>query len=525
MAVTYVNASTGAADAGGAFTATGMAPAAAGNIIILQVLQDGTTDSAVTQTSATNITALDGTANTWTPIGEYQVGNAESGRQYLWVGRSTGTSAPTFTGGNSTSEDVFARMYEFSGVDANATTVAGILENATAGTIGSAYNTSTTCSDVSVQTTYAGGMALNFVALSDDAMGLAVFAGMSGGTWALSPDVYSDSAGTDGSIALMRAPMTAAGTIDGGSDAITSIGWGVIGFALIPELSPTVSLGTPNDNATISDTTPDLKFTGTDANGDTVDYQVQVDTAVTFDIDVTQTSGINEYNFKTSSATLGQSFVATDSHSLITIDLKLYKVLNPVDNLIIELMTDSISGAAVATSNEVTGSSLTTNTVGAIVPFTFSTPYSVTNGNKYYFRIKRTGSTDTTNYYTVINDAWGATYLAGDMYHYLTDTWYIYNENQASFYFVIYKTPLISALSTDHTGFSAGASHPTASGAEQTYTVQTALVGAGPFYWRVRATDPLGSATWGAWSPGDSTLGYDHFHISAGERRIFITHS
>src|SRR3990172_6421901 len=172
MAVTYVNASTPNTDAGGAFTVTGMAPGAAGRIIILQIFQDGTTNGAVTQTSATNITALGGTANTWTAIGEYTVGASDEGRQYLWVGRSTGTSAPTFTGGNSTSEDLYCRMYEFSGVDANATTLAGILENATAGTIGNGSGTSSagdlTVKDVSVQTTYAGGLALNFIGYNDE---------------------------------------------------------------------------------------------------------------------------------------------------------------------------------------------------------------------------------------------------------------------------------------------------------------------------------------------------------------------
>ena len=65
-----------------------------------------------------------------------------------------------------------------------------------------------------------------------------------------------------------------------------------------------------------------------------------------------------------------------------------------------------------------------------------------------------------------------------------------------------------------------------AAAADRIFYVYTdySLSGAGPFYWRVRGTDPSGSGTWGAWSPGDSTLGYDHFHIST-ERRVFLTHS
>ena len=54
-APTYVKASTGTTDASGAWSHTGMTPAAAGNIIILQVLVDGTTAGIPTVTSVTNI--------------------------------------------------------------------------------------------------------------------------------------------------------------------------------------------------------------------------------------------------------------------------------------------------------------------------------------------------------------------------------------------------------------------------------------------------------------------------------------
>lgn len=47
--------------------------------------------------------------------------------------------------------------------------------------------------------------------------------------------------------------------------------------------SPTVALGTPADTATVTDTTPDLVFTGTDTESDDVRYNVQVDTVNTFD--------------------------------------------------------------------------------------------------------------------------------------------------------------------------------------------------------------------------------------------------
>jgi len=41
-APTYITASTGSTDAGGAWSHTAAAPSAAGNILIVQVVQDGT---------------------------------------------------------------------------------------------------------------------------------------------------------------------------------------------------------------------------------------------------------------------------------------------------------------------------------------------------------------------------------------------------------------------------------------------------------------------------------------------------
>src|SRR5665647_1988371 len=45
---------------------------------------------------------------------------------------------------------------------------------------------------------------------------------------------------------------------------------------------PTVALNTPADAATITDTTPTLAFTGTDANAEDIEYNVQISTSNTF---------------------------------------------------------------------------------------------------------------------------------------------------------------------------------------------------------------------------------------------------
>src|SRR3972149_4823120 len=55
---------------------------------------------------------------------------------------------------------------------------------------------------------------------------------------------------------------------------------GAQGATFYSQFAPTVVLTTPTDAATGQSVTPTFVFTGTDANGDEVEYEVQVDTAV-----------------------------------------------------------------------------------------------------------------------------------------------------------------------------------------------------------------------------------------------------
>ena len=237
-APSYVNAGTGATDATGAWSYTCQASEAAGRVFIVHILQDGGTATAMTVTGGTNIEALDGTANTWTPImyGSYRwywCGGTSDAVQYLLIGRATSTSAPTISGGNSTSEDLYIRSYQFSNVNTG-TTQAALIENydSTYGDLLVTLGNSNTASDSSVSTLGPDRLALNFVAVNDD-NAIAQFSGQSGGTWTEVAE-YAESSGTDGAIQLQYATMTSAGTINGGTASITDMdAWGVIGFALI----------------------------------------------------------------------------------------------------------------------------------------------------------------------------------------------------------------------------------------------------------------------------------------------------
>jgi hypothetical protein len=130
-APSYVQASTGATDATGAFTFTGVATGTIGDLVILQIFVDGAVAIGWGTLSASNINALDGTANTWTFVGTFA--HAGICQQRIYLGRRTSaSSAPTFvTTANTSGDDVYGRMYEFTNVSAG-TALATVIENGAA---------------------------------------------------------------------------------------------------------------------------------------------------------------------------------------------------------------------------------------------------------------------------------------------------------------------------------------------------------------------------------------------------------
>lgn len=244
-APSFVEALAGETDAGGNWSFGGLAgwPSGLnnGDIVIAQILQDGTTNAALGGFTGGNIKPLAGGADGWTQIpgplanGSWAVGSSEEALQFLFIGRSTGlgaTGTTTIAGTNSTSEDLYCRLYRFANVSTG-TTLATVIENATAGNATNDVGTSNTASDTAVQTLGPDRLALNFVGVNDD-NAISNFTGMSGGTWSQPVSPYADAGGTDGAIGICNATMATAGTIDGGTGSIVDIdAWGVVGFALI----------------------------------------------------------------------------------------------------------------------------------------------------------------------------------------------------------------------------------------------------------------------------------------------------
>lgn len=197
-------ASIGNTDTSGAWTSPTLVADVIGDIVIYQVLQDGATSGAISSTVTTQgtgaIDALDGTTGTMTYIGQFAVGSATVAYQHLWIGRISATGTVTVAGTNSTSEDVYMRLYEFGDVSAGKT-LATVIENVTAGSTVTGAATSGTIADASVQTLGPDRLPLNFVGINDD-NAIAAFTGMTGGTWAEGVAEYAESGGTDGCIQL-----------------------------------------------------------------------------------------------------------------------------------------------------------------------------------------------------------------------------------------------------------------------------------------------------------------------------------
>lgn len=234
-APTFVSASAGTTDATGPWTHTGPAPGATGRIVIVHLLQDGTNAGVPAITSVTNAANIGGVANVLTKIGQFDVGSpTPTARHHVWIGRTTSASgAMVITGTNTGGDDVYVRVYLFSGVSA-ATSLARVIENVTRGSTGVSAGTSATASDAAVTTLGPDRLVLNLLAIDDDNP-VGPFSGQTGGTWAEATAEYATQSGTDGCIQIQTATLATAGTIDGGTASITDVdNWGVVGFALLP---------------------------------------------------------------------------------------------------------------------------------------------------------------------------------------------------------------------------------------------------------------------------------------------------
>jgi hypothetical protein len=313
--------------------------------------------------------------------------------------------------------------------------------------------------------------------------------------------------------------------------AVTKTQTGVANLIAPSNTPPTVALNAPADTGSVSTTTPQLTFTGTDAQSNAISYEVQVDTVNTFD---SQTASIIDsysesnqstgYQLETASAdyaAAGQTFTGNGS-VLGSAKFYLKKTGAPTGTVYATLYnitgisgsTGKPTGAVLDTSATINVSTLTTSY--ALYSFLFSGGITPTNGTVYAIALNY-GSGDLSNYVQVGIDATSPTHIGNAFVNtgsLASPVWASSGSGQDTCFYV-YSTgsPLLDKLSNTDTGFvditNGAHTDPFTSGEQIGYTTP-ALTNGSTYYWRVRGKDPTGSNTFGAWATTRS------FTVSSG---------
>jgi hypothetical protein len=324
----------------------------------------------------------------------------------------------------------------------------------------------------------------------------------------------TDTAGLGGGHGMATGGRAGAGWVPPTTVTLANTSFaGTMSIALRPPSNnPSVSLNSPSDTASISDNTPDLLFTGTDGDGDTLEYNVQVHTANTFNaprkaiwlqIDSVPVLASDLNNIENP----GQSLIASVVSNYLSLSFGMGVLANAYHY---EDMT-SVSDYTVQsgdyleydvywdTSNALIGVDLICSDgsalrdSGAVDQNSISAHPNATgvgthaNGAWYHRRIALPAGWvgKTISKYDLVCE-----YNSGG-----TITGRVRDVAITSGSGV--SGPLINTFSSTDTGFTAG--HPFSSGTQITYTVQSAL-SSGTYYWRVRAVDPTGTNNYGSWA-------------------------
>ncbi|MGX7894401.1 hypothetical protein [Tsuneonella sp. HG222] len=292
---------------------------------------------------------------------------------------------------------------------------------------------------------------------------------------------------------------------------------------VVQALAPTVALNTPADAGAVSDTTPDLTFTGTDPASAALRYKVEVGVTSGFASEnAHQTQSTNNTFQEVYGGTAGsgeslqargQAFTPSETLYVTKISLKLSKQGTPTDNILVKI-TSSLGGTVLATSSGVGGGTLNGSAID--YEFTFSTPPILQSGVKYFMEVTRSGARDAANSYR-----WHSSntdhFASNDQYFRSNNSWSF--NSAADCCYILYTSPvLLSKVSGTDAGFSGSPdnSDPFASAQAVTYTVQSALPD-GTYYWRVAAIEPTLGAGYGPWSSTRS------FTLSAGASPLDAT--
>jgi hypothetical protein len=302
--------------------------------------------------------------------------------------------------------------------------------------------------------------------------------------------------------------------------AASTTAFASIAIELQYNTAPTVALNSPADTATGISTTPDLTFTGTDADSNTIEYEVQVDTVSTFDsgtidsysetnADASATTG--SINFVTKG--VAQTFTGNGS-SIQSATLYLKTVGSPTGTMTAKIYaitgvygsTAAPTGTALASS---TGLSVpnTLSSNFSLITFQFPTPYTTTAATNYALALEVPTGTDASN--TVIwgSDITSPTHSGNFGGNLQSGSWFSASSSFDLCFYVFSSTSHLAKFSAipdaTFTDVTNGANtHPFPSGEQIKYTVQSAniLTASTTYYWRVIAKDPTGTNNYGSYA-------------------------
>lgn len=338
-------------------------------------------------------------------------------------------------------------------------------------------------------------------------------------------------AGNGGGLGVATGQKATAGAY--GATTVTCATAGYHAFmtiALRPtSTSPTVSLNSPADASSDSDTTPTLDFTGTDAEGDDVRYNVQINTDSNF--------GISSYYFDVSDAG------PTDSGSAWTNDA------NAFDGSTATSATSSVSSST--SSNFLFGEGTNAPTSGNTISQVRARIYGH-NAVTTFFTVR--ASIYTNGLAELLGTANGPGETS-DWGSYVTLstpsggwTWQKVNDLEVKIWgdgdlgigiearmveVEVSTGVLLDKVSGTDSGFAnpdtGGDTDPFNSGENIQFTVQAGdSLAANTYYWRVRGIDPSGGNIYGAWSSTRSftiSSGTTTTQTILGKARIQITSS
>lgn len=332
-------------------------------------------------------------------------------------------------------------------------------------------------------------------------------------TWTnLTEDLDADG----GSFSFCTAFSTTAGTATRTCQGTVTGEDGALSYLIFADnTEPTVALNSPADAATGQSLTPTLNFTGTDTDGDAVEYEVQIYQEVA-------TDDFNRADNSSTGMNLGVNWTATVPNSdLGIISNQAYQTADTGDNVAFysaaTLSNDQYAQVTLSTvgdsySGLIVRANATDYVLGQAVRGSTGIDIYWYNGGTYTL-IATTNDVDVTNGDTIRLEAVGSTFS-----FYKNNVLVISGTNgsapssgKAGIAIDLNTDRLdnfscgdiiVDAFSATDAGFTAG--HPFASGVAKDYTVQSSLTASTLYYWRVRAIDPSGSNNYGAWSTARS---------------------